>query len=102
MTTPDPAPAVVPEARLARGLMARALMLAGLFAVAHLLGWRENTSVICGMSPITGSNAWMAAGAGLVYVICYLLATMVAPVLFLAGVFLYGWGQWRRRKEGAP
>jgi hypothetical protein len=74
-------------------------MLAGLFVAAHLAGWRENTSVICGMSPITGPAAWIAGGTGIAYVLCYLLATLVAPILLLAGGMLWGRVKWRQRKE---
>ncbi len=87
------------ELRLARGLVTRALMLVGLFAAAHLAGWRENTSVLCGMSAVTGGSAWLANYTGLAYVLCYLLATLLAPILFLAGGILLGWAQWRQGKE---
>jgi hypothetical protein len=74
-------------------------MLAGLLVAAHLAGWRENTSVICGMYPITGPAAWIAGCTGIAYVLCYLLATLVAPILLLAGGMLWGWVKWRQRKE---
>lgn len=76
--------------RLARGLLIRGVVLVGLFAVFHLLGWRENTTILCGTSPVSDGTAWLAAYSGVAYVVCYLLATIVAPILLIAAVVVRG------------
>lgn len=70
--------------RLARGLFVRGLVLMGLLATVHLLGWREHTMILCGTAPVAGQIGWLAAYRGVAYVLCYLLATLVAPVLLIA------------------
>lgn len=83
--------------RLAQGLFLRAAALACLFAVAHLLGWRENTTVLCGMAPVDGASAWVAGYTGAAYVLCYLLATLATPVLLLAAAVI--WAVTRRQVQ---
>lgn len=70
----------------ARGLLIRGLVLLALFALAHGLGWREHATILCGMAPVSGGSAWLAAYAGVAYVLCFLLATLLAPVLLIASV----------------
>jgi hypothetical protein len=72
------------QGRLVRGLLIRAFLLAGWFAAVHLLGWREHTTVLCGMAPVSGGAAWLAVYSGVVYILSYLLATLLAPVLLIA------------------
>ena len=78
---------------LARGLLIRGVVLAGLFVAAHLLGWREHTSILCGMAPVSGGTAWLAAYSGVAYVVCYMMATLVAPVLLVASVVVWLMGR---------
>ena len=90
------------QRRLARGMLARGLVLLGLLAAAHLMGWREHTSVLCGMAPTAGSSAWLAGYAGAAYVVCYVLATMAAPVLLIASAVLWiltKWQIWKGAKD---
>lgn len=75
--------------RLAHGLLLRGVALVSLFAVVHLLGWREHTTVLCGMAPVGGASAWVAGYAGIAYVLCYVLATVVAPVLVMAAAIVW-------------
>jgi len=81
--------------RLIRGLLIRGIVFPGLFAVIHLLKWREYTTILCGMVPISDSTAWLAAYGGVAYVLCYLLAALVAPILMIAAAVVLGMKQIR-------
>ena len=70
-----------------RGLLLRAVALAAIYAVCHLAGLREYTSIICGTQPPPGSPAWLMV-LGPVYLAAYLGFTVVAPILLLAAGLL--------------
>jgi hypothetical protein len=70
------------------GFLDRGLVLLALFAVAHLLGWRDNTCFISGTSP-TGDPLEITANLyGVTYFITYTLALLIAPI-FLIGAGLF-------------
>lgn len=83
---------------LARGMFVRGMVLMGLFVVVHLMGWREYTMILCGTAPVAGHAAGLAAYGGVAYVLCYLLATLVAPVLMIAAAV--AWVVGRRLANG--
>ena len=74
-----------------RALLIRAIVLAGLFAAAHLAGWREYTSVLCGTNPGAGDAPSVAAWLGVVYLVCYGLAVVAAPVLAIGATLSWIW-----------
>jgi hypothetical protein len=66
------------------GLLKRAAIVAAAFLVCHLAGWRELTSVLSGTPP--GST--LAALGGVLYLVSYFAAVIVAPVLVIAAGLL--------------
>ena len=76
-----------------RGLLARATLLLVTFAVFHLAGGRRFTSILCGMDPSAGQMPAPAALLGLLYVLCYLGAVVIAPIFILAAAILATWNR---------
>jgi hypothetical protein len=74
-----------------RGLIIRAAALTALYGIAHLAGLRQNTSILCGMSPTAGAPASASMFLGAVYVVLYLIVTIVVPVLLIAAALLWLW-----------
>lgn len=62
----------------------RALLILALFAVLHLLGWRDYTSFISGTTS-GGINDIF----GIAYFILYSLALYLAPVLIIASAIFF-------------
>ena len=50
------------------------------FAIFHLLGLREHTSVLNGTTGVAGVNPTNAALLGILYVLFYLGAILLAPI----------------------
>jgi len=75
-------------------LVVSAAVMAGVFVICHLAGWRENTSFLCGTPP-AGESAGLAILLGLVYALSYFALVVLAPILVLAaaifGVLLRLW-----------
>lgn len=84
-----------------RGFLLRAAALLVLFLIAHLAGWREHTSILCGTA--TSAAGWSRLGGtlGLVYVIVYSIAVVGVPILVLAAGLL-ALLQRLATKRGAP
>lgn len=78
-----------------RRLVARALLLATLFALLHLLGWRRYAAVLSGTTAVDAA----ALLRGTAYVLFYGCAVFVSPVLALAAIILSCWNGLRRRVE---
>ena len=76
-----------------------AASLAALFAVAHALGFREYASVLCGTVPLGAFNLLMNRFFAIVYVLLYLGAAVLAPILLIGGAvfFLLETGLSRRK-----
>lgn len=70
-----------------RGLVLRAAALVAVYAVCHIAGLRDYTSIICGTEPPPGSPAWLMI-LGPVYIAAYLGFTVVAPILLIAAALL--------------
>ncbi len=63
-------------------LLTAAVLLSAAFAFCHMVGYREHVSFLSGTLPAGGGGlAAMACGA--VYLLSYLLAVFVVPVLLL-------------------
>ena len=63
-------------------MLGTAILLLALFAMFHLLGWRDDTAIISGTS--TSPNANATAIRGVLYALTYFLAVIVSPILILA------------------
>ncbi len=64
------------------------LILLALFAIAHTVGMRDDTSFLSGTAG-GGDISWEASVAmGTTYLILYLAAVLAAPVLLIASALL--------------
>ena len=73
---------------MSKGFLIRAAIICGVFAICHLLGLREYTSVLCGTPPSGWMSREMGAFFGLLYILLYFAVVLVVPVLVIgAGVF---------------
>jgi len=81
-----------------RRLGAAAALLAAVFVGCHALGLREEVSVLSGTSP--GSEA--AAICGIAYVVAWMGAVVVAPILALAALIQGAIGRVRRGRPAPP
>jgi hypothetical protein len=68
------------------GLVRVAAIGVAVFAVLHLLGARESTSVLSGTSPGSGTAAFLGAA----YAVAYFGAVVGAPVLVIAALIFCG------------
>lgn len=66
------------------GLLVSAAVIAGVFVICQLAGWRENTSFLCGTPP-AGESTGLAILLGLVYALSYFALVLLVPILVLAG-----------------
>ncbi len=71
------------------GLLLRAFLLAAVFFVCHAFGMREYTSILSGTFPAGDHARELLACMGMVYVIMYLAAVVVAPILLIAAGLVY-------------
>lgn len=81
----------------ARPLLIAALVMATLFAGAHLLGLRAYTAILSGTAP-PGASGGEAVALGLVYVILYFAAVIVAPILAIAAGLSWAAAKLGRRR----
>lgn len=92
MSEPD-----APEER--RSLAPSFLVAAGLcalgFALCHLLGLRECTTVLAGTLPPGGSPTWTPIGAAL-YLLAWFGLVLGAPICALAAALSLAAERWRR------
>jgi hypothetical protein len=70
------------------GLAARALVLLLSLALVHALGWREHTTFLSGTPTTAAIGRATAAVLGLLYILAYLGAVVLAPILLLASALL--------------
>lgn len=70
------------------GWIVVALLLAALFGLAHVLGWRVYTGVFSGTlpAPTPRASSEDLAMLGLVYATLYFITVLIAPVLILAAI----------------
>lgn len=76
-----------------RGLLARAAVLALLFAALHFAGFRSYTSILCATMQDEGATQKWNAFCAMAYIITYLLAVVLAPILSIAAVLLSLWNR---------
>jgi hypothetical protein len=75
----------------AGGLLVRALVLAVFYGAVHVAGWRQYTSFLCGTVEMVGGAVSWTACAGAVYLVAYLGAVVLAPILAIAAGLLWLW-----------
>ncbi|MFC1452908.1 hypothetical protein ACFLSJ_06140 [Verrucomicrobiota bacterium] len=85
-----------------KGLIVRGGILAVLFLVSHAVGLREFTGFLSGTLEAGAGRREVLALLGFVYVILYLLFTVVVPVLFIAAAMSFTWGHVRSRRRTVP
>jgi Zn-dependent protease with chaperone function len=61
-----------------------AALLLAIFGLLHLLGWRDDTSILSGTLAPGGGDAMIVRGV--LYVIAWFAATLVSPILILAAI----------------
>jgi hypothetical protein len=70
------------------GLIARAVFVVLVFIILHAIGWRTYATVLSGTSPtgepFTYTDSWRMVA----YVLSYLFATVLAPILLIAALVL--------------
>jgi len=60
----------------------------GVYAILHLLGLREYTSILCGTLPADRTEQVIVGFGGVSYTIFHMLAVLAAPILVIAaGLF---------------
>jgi hypothetical protein len=67
-------------------LVKYAIILLGLFFIAHLLGFREYTNILSGTGAIHVGRVW----GGLLYLLLYVCAVGFVPILLIAAALHYG------------
>jgi len=71
-----------------KGFVLRAMGVAVIYLVLHVLGWRASMSIVCGTSPTGDMADTFALSKGCAYGMFYFLFHMAVPVLFIAaGIF---------------
>lgn len=76
-----------------------AVLIVVAFALIHALGLREYTSVLNGTVGSVEMDPDYAALLGIVYILFYLAAILLAPILLIAGGFIAVWHKLRARKQ---
>jgi hypothetical protein len=70
-----------------RGFVWAAAALCLLYAVCHVLGWREYTAFLSGSAP-AAERANLCLALGIVYAVAYFGFVLLAPILLIAaGIF---------------
>ena len=69
-------------------LLEWAALLTVLFIIAHLTGLREFTSILNGTIGSTTMDWQIASWLGVAYVLIYLAAVIIVPILLLAALIL--------------
>lgn len=85
-------------------LLIAAVLMSLAFAFCHLAGYREHVSFLSGTVP-AGSDGLTAVACGAVYLMTYLVAVFVVPVLLLWAALstaLRAAGVVRRREGRTP
>ncbi|MFH0878878.1 MAG: hypothetical protein V2A34_04125 [Lentisphaerota bacterium] len=72
------------------GLISRAILLAVVFMLLNMAGLRDYTSYLCGTFNTPGVMSRWSVFLGAIYMLGYLGAVVVAPILLMAAM-LYAW-----------
>ena len=79
----------------ARDFVRHGVLTLLVFVVIHLLGLREYTSVLNGTTGALNMNPDNAALLGIVYVLFYLAAILLAPICFISAGLLTVWEKFK-------
>jgi len=74
-----------------KGFVQRAILICVAFAVVHLLGLREFTSVLNGTTGSVEMGRGESAMLGFIYILSYLAFVLLVPILLLAAAIFAGW-----------
>lgn len=69
------------------GFVARALLLAVVFGICELAGWREHTTFISGTATSADTGISASVTRGLIYMLAYFGFVLAAPILPRGPVF---------------
>jgi hypothetical protein len=72
-----------------RGLALRAVGVLLVFTILHLAGLRDYSCILCGTPPTGDPHAILPLLLGTIYVLFYIGAVLVAPVVLLTAVVQY-------------
>ena len=72
----------------ARDLVSRAIIITLGFAIAHLLGFREQTSFLSGTLSSNQMPSFLSLFMGLSYIVLFLAFTVLAPILIMGALIL--------------
>jgi len=84
-----------------KDLLVHAGVILVAYAVAHLLGLREYTTILSGTLPAAGLGHTLGAGLGVLYIVLYVGVVVIVPVLILASGMLVAAGLLRASRWGA-
>jgi len=70
------------------GLVARAVFVVLVFVILHTIGWRAYTTALSGTSPTGQQIGYSDMLKMVAYVLSYLFATVLAPILLIAAAVL--------------
>jgi hypothetical protein len=82
-----------------RGFLLRAFLIAAAFAVVHLAGWRDYTSVLAGTVGPASADMGTSIFLGAAYLFVYMAFVILTPVLLLAAAILSLWQRRPSRKQ---
>lgn len=83
------------------GFVLRAGLLAAAFGICHAFGLRSYTTVLSGTAP-PGAAGVTYALLGTAYVLCYLGATVAAPILVISAAVLAAFQRALPGRAGSP
>jgi len=82
-----------------RGLIKRAAVLVGLYAIAGLAGLRQYTTFLSGTSADTTLQPDTVMRLGLLYLLLYFSFILLVPILLIAAALLAGNTAWQARRS---
>ena len=81
-----------------QGFLFRAAIIAVVFAICHLLGWREHTTFLTGTPTAAETGLSTSATLGTFYMAAYFAFVLLTPILLVAASILFVW----QRLPGPP
>lgn len=85
----------------AKDFLRHGVLILVVFAIIHLLGLREYTSVLNGTTGNTSMHPDNAALLGIIYVLFYLAATLLTPICFITAGLMSLWHKLRASRRSA-
>lgn len=82
-----------------RGMLQRALGIVAVFAICHLVGWREYTTIISGTSPTGNPANFWSIVPGCIYAVIYFAMVIAMPILVIAAGLLFVAEKWLDRSR---